>query len=416
MKGQIHRWKTDKHYTLIRASYDGKIATEPSCCCECFLFEDDFERDNSTDLGANWHEVVGDWGIQAITDTELTTHKRLVEKYDTSSGTAGALVICTQAVPARSEGEMLVSIEVPSYGLANGDTYHIYPACVDEHTVGPVRMTFVWDATIRWWTTYIYLGGVEQDHYAMPAIGTPHEFILNACVDLGLGGAKAWVAPLVNQYAAWAIPINPGTGRYAGIGHDNPGHLNQFDNFHLEELRTDDVLCESCFCQCENTAVPLNLLGTIACATGRAACAGFAGQTFPITFYKDSRPQIVTWRGGFTVTEVGNEILEWELRCSATGDVTGFNLRWVQCGRVGHNCSTIAPGCLDGPWNALAASACGVSSCDPLQLVFGPFYLNFSFECDICYIKNDPNPVACMGATPPDACIGTFYIIVTESP
>lgn len=418
MKGQIQRWRDAISKTLIRVAYGGKIATDPSCCCECFVFEDAFDRSNSTYVGSNWNEVVGDWGIQAITDDMLTTHQRLVEKYDTAMGTAGALIICTQPVPNRSAGEMIVSIEVPFYGLTIGDIYHIYPACVDENTVGPVRMTYVWDGIN--WTSYIYYNDVEQDFYKMPAIGTPHEFILNACVDRELGGAKAWVAPTVNQYAAWAVPLDPGTGQYAGIGHNNPGHLNQFDNFHLEELRTEEVLCEPCFCECEGTTPSLHLKAAIACATGRAEC--FGGQVFDLDFYRTSRPQVLTWRGGLTFM---GEVLEWELRCTATNVATGFNMVWVQCGQPGHNCSTltdtcVAPticACLPGPaglgWMALASSVCGVSSCDPLQLVFGPFTLSFPFTCDICYSKNMPGSCIFPGGDR-TLCDGDFYIIVTE--
>ena len=37
----------------------------PSCqCCEdCILFEDDFNRANSTTVGNGWTEVAGDWEI-----------------------------------------------------------------------------------------------------------------------------------------------------------------------------------------------------------------------------------------------------------------------------------------------------------------------------------------------------------------
>jgi len=34
------------------------------CCCSgCWVFEDNFNRDQSTDIGGNWNEVEGDWGI-----------------------------------------------------------------------------------------------------------------------------------------------------------------------------------------------------------------------------------------------------------------------------------------------------------------------------------------------------------------
>ncbi len=32
-------------------------------CCGCKIFEDEFNRDDSTDLGLSWTEVAGDWGI-----------------------------------------------------------------------------------------------------------------------------------------------------------------------------------------------------------------------------------------------------------------------------------------------------------------------------------------------------------------
>ncbi len=65
------------------------------CCCECITFTDDFERDDSTSLGNDWEECVGDWEID---DGELTV------------ATAGAVVICKQKVVGHPVGIFEVTI------------------------------------------------------------------------------------------------------------------------------------------------------------------------------------------------------------------------------------------------------------------------------------------------------------------
>jgi hypothetical protein len=69
--GQVQFWGTSLNPSPVG------ISVEPACCpCECWIFGDDFNRDQSTDLGANWNEVLGDWGI-VVTGFE----GELVEKY-----------------------------------------------------------------------------------------------------------------------------------------------------------------------------------------------------------------------------------------------------------------------------------------------------------------------------------------------
>jgi hypothetical protein len=236
---------------------------------------------------------------------------------------------------------------------------------------------------------------------------------------------KAWVDPTVNEYGAWATEVDPGAGRYAGLGHNNTGHLNHFDNFYMEEIRTSTEICVPCFCQCETFTVPSKLLATIINATGgngRATCLN--GKTWDMDFYNTTptpRPQVVQWIGGFTES---SEIMEWILSCG-TGAATTFSLYWNKCGHkisdgppeVWNNCSlglTVESCDNDPSWMALAGS-----TCTPLSLVFGPFPLSFTFHCDLCDTYNSPGgcviPHGVPGHTDVD-CDGTYYIEITEQP
>lgn len=362
------------------------------CCCGCFTFTDEFTRVDSTDVGENWNEVVGDWGIES---------DRLVEKYGTSDGTADALIICKVPVPERSKGEMHITIKVPASDLTVSRTYWLYPACIDDHTIGPIAVSYYWNSATSKWTTSIMQTSdwTSLDSYEVSVTGTPSEFTLVACADHELGLVKAYVTNTINPLAAWAL-ADPGEGRYAGIGHDHSDDLNHFDDFTLAELRTSTEVCVSCFCMCEDTATRPTMTATIVDATDRASCLN--GLSWDMDFFQG--PQAVTWRGSLVVNEgeVTEETLNYELTCPGNGSAESFTLRWLEP----WNCATAAG---TEPANALR-TANAESTCVPLYLLFGPYVLSFTFNCDLCYSIMEPG---CVIPPPGVNCSGEFYIAIT---
>lgn len=399
---KIYEWKWDKYYILTEDK--GHIAFHKNCCCGCFVFTDHFDREDSTDLGSNWNEIVGDWGIQTVTLSNLTQEQYLVEKYNTSGGTAGALAICTQGVPDRSKGEMIIRVWLEHDKVSIGDTYYIYPCCIDNddaYSLGPVKVSFSLSliGSTEHWTTTIYYNDVVQDSYTTPGIVLTQvfPFDLNVCADHHYGAVKAWVGSTVNEYTAWA-QVDPGEGVYAGIGHDNAGHLNCFDDFSIKEIRMDDIICETCYCLCDENEVPPLVTATILAYPGnRASCLN--GEDWEMTFFKG--PQITTWRGvGIGIT--------WELTCGTTNN--DFYLNWLD----NFGCCGGTMGCLE------QTHVQSGGTCDPLNLVFGPYPLSWLFDCDLCFSRGQPADGNCAmpegipGFPRSPFCEGEFYIIITE--
>lgn len=356
------------------------------CCCECWTFSTTFTADDSTDLGSGWSEYIGDWGIE---------NNKLVETYDDTNGTADAVVICLQAVPLRSKGEMFVQVEIAVTDLKDGGVYYLYPCCQDVDAIGDAIVSFTWNATATTWTIQISPSVSGPSTITRVQTGTPDAFVLKVCADHEYQLVKAWVSPTVNEYCAWT-DVDPGEGRYAGVGHDNTDVQNIFDNFEMAELRIGSLICVECFCVCDDIPVQPLLTATITGAVLRAAC--LMDESWSMEAVGDG-PQVFTWRGG---TTINGEDLNFELRCG-TGS-TDFTLRWLE------------------PWNCcnLTGSDCGpsgktadpeASTCTPLSLVFGPYALSFTWDCDLCYSLNDPG---CTGPPPiSEDCAGEFYITIT---
>lgn len=96
-------------------------------CCEapadCHIFADTFDRSNSTDLGADWTEVIGDW---SISDDLLR-----VSEY--------GLCVCTHPHP---DSETRQIVQVKLLGQNNNDAGGIVCDYVDQNNYHYVEVTF----------------------------------------------------------------------------------------------------------------------------------------------------------------------------------------------------------------------------------------------------------------------------------
>ena len=362
----------------------------------------------TTDLGANWNEVAGDWG---------TLNSELVEDFSTgNSNSANALVITTQAVPARSAGQMYVQIDVPVEHTTVGDIYRIYPCCLTSSSVGNVLVEFEYISTNTWEVRITPSSGAESTATSNWGGDTNTDYhTLHVCTDrVEEGGNFSWgivragTKPAVNELVAWS-ETDPGEGRYAGIGHDVPSvKLVILDNFEMGELRTATIVCRACFCMCSE-APPIPMLPVL---TGqflytnedstrtRAVC--LQGLSWEMRY--DAGPTIVEWVGTFTLTRDGvTETIDFRLVCMGDGR---FQL------------ITSDP-CISGTGNDInipTGYGAHYSTCDPIAIVFGPYVLDFAnANCRLC---QDPNgPEGCIGPNiPPFApgCYGDFYIVFTQ--
>ncbi len=396
----IYKW--DQQW-LRRAAYPNRYglpgwALSSECCCTCMLFQDEFNRPDSANLGSDWNEVTGDWGI---------LDEQLVEDYSTGTdGTADAVLLCTQPVPLRSLGEMYIDIDVPIANLAVGDVFKIFPCCPTTSSIGDVTATFTYlgndypDGKGYWQIELTPSSGDEStDIIASQAVEETICQTLKVCADHETKMVRAGISPAVNELSAWTDE-DPGDGRYAGIGHDNTTHLTKLDSFEMGELRTATKLCHKCLCPCDPVIpMPPVLTGQFLYTDEdserqRALCLEGISWTMNYT----SGPTIVHWIGSVTI---GSETIEFTLVC---GDGGLFTLNVT----APNTCITLIP-------QNNRISAPHASTCDPIALVFGPYTLDFAMDCSLCYPQYTPGD--CMIPVPPPTsktCFGDYYIVFTE--
>jgi hypothetical protein len=338
------------------------------CCCEadCIISQDDFDRQDSTNIngpGNSWEEVAGNW--------EITNFLLQVES-------VGAVVI--HQTPAPEPGEMHVTAYAvnPEVGykyvlyLDNGSatsltTYHKAVFTVGEDDV---------------WTVQLYDGTTLLETATMEGnfVSENLGYLMYACIGDGSFFASTGS---VGFEPAWAEEDSHG-GEYMGLGAD--GDIGEFNDWIATRLVTADVNCFSCRCHCDKNIIRKILTATFTDCTGRAAC--LEGLTVTLTY---------DWNGG---TE------HWT--GTGTGDASGWDLEFI-CSYGGYavqflditNSWCCTPGTADlGECEDHATAA---STCSPLSLVFGPFITS-------------PNDLICTicGYGPTEGDEGEYTIVVTE--
>jgi len=231
----------------------------------CWKWSDNFNRADSTNVGANWNEVTGNWEILS---------NKLHEKVG-GGGTANARIFCTQAVPRRSPGEMYIAIDVCDPQA--GNVFFIYPSCPDTDSVGNVSASFTFDGTSTW-TIAITAGASSGATVQTKTTPIDGKVGLYVCCDYTSGsvfaGVKGGISTDPDVGPAWADNAVFTAGRYCAIGHNNAAGAT-FEDFFIYELRISATrLCLTCGCSCDGIVPSKTLVGTVTAGTDRAACLG----------------------------------------------------------------------------------------------------------------------------------------------
>ena len=333
------------------------------CCCrsaDCWWFEDNFNQDNTTNLGTDWNEVTGDWGIE---------DRHLVEKYG-GGGTSSAKVFCTQPIPEREDNGMYVRVRIVDPPV--GGIYYIFVCCEDDETVG-VEVKFErldpddWEITIDGGGAN---GTVQQE--ASYVDGT--DVIAWVCADHMAQMVKAGVIS-PSDAPAWSDTLDPGDGRYAGLGHDNDGETEDdgaiFDDFFMIEMRTETEACNDCWCWCELLALKRTVTATIVDAVDRASCLD--GESWEMEW--EWNAGVPRWKGtGYFYNKETDEhdiAVTYVLTCSADANDPDHPGKHFGLEAISGACDAV-PG-MKGNRTPLATS-----KCQPLKLVFGPYSLSWS--------------------------------------
>lgn len=385
------------------------------CCCDntgCFEVLDNFNRADGTDLGSDWNEAVGNWGISGF---------QLVEV-----GTPGAKLFWTTPVPARSGGEMSISIEV--YDHYDGAVYYLYPASNSASSEGPVVVKFERVAINDWVVSFIGSGCTDSSIHQAPSYNVFGGLTIGCCVDDDdeVSMMSAGISAQPGYPKLWCDNDDAGGGRYIGIGHGNGASGAVFDNFSARELRTTEsprvksAECENCWCWCLNNPPDKHLTAEFIDAyfieegsptdCTRANCMT---QNWPMDWEYNSG--LERWYGEVTVPATAapqnglDTDFAFELKCGSSND---DDPSWP-----GRNFTlTYVAGCTNantagaGPYQPIAER----STCVPFSLLFGPFYLRCDdMTCYACWSPRNPaNMMLACDETNPAVC-GRYYILVT---
>ncbi len=362
---QIQFWGSSKNPTWQGTAF------ETNCCpCNCFVFADNFNRADSTDVGAAWHEEDGDWAISGFC---------LVEPSNTLARIYG-----TGPVPADSGGEMHMSVDV--LNPATNDIYYLYIACTDEHGAGGEWAKFTYLGSSEW-RVLLSTGETKDQTFPDVAGHTP----LWACIDSD-GFLMAGVAGSVHEFP-WSSDGATALGRYYGIGHGVVADGAVFDNFSVEELRNGTVLCRLCFCHCQGHHLPKVLRLSVVDGESRAST-----MTGVVDMHWEWNSGLYRWVSD--VLTIEDVPFKWALGCGTADPDHPFNhlgLYWyIADPDIYRSCCAANPGGCGG----LHLPIEGSSTCSPLSLRYGPFTLSWGeFTCEV------------VGDS---SLLGTYYIGITE--
>jgi hypothetical protein len=265
------------------------------------------------------------------------------------------------------------------------------------------------------WQITIPGGGVDGQVIQRPSPGVfdppmpPGSVIASVCTDRRATQVKASIASL--DPFAWAVGLDPGAGKYVGLGHDNEKSDTakigaRFDDFFATEMRTSVELCSDCYCFCDTFAVPRYLHAEIFDGTGRSGCLN--GLEWDMDWTWDTMGGAIdAWQGDalMPTPDIGGTVTQrFYLQCTAEtieGDVfSQFQLT--------PEATSPTSGCQFK--NTVLLADPDDSTCDPFALVFGPYTMTYN---DLsCYVCRNPDGLVDPG---PPWTSGTFYIRITEA-
>jgi hypothetical protein len=305
-------------------------------------------------------------------------------------GSSGhALIICTSQQPEHNAGSQYLNVWV--YNYSTGDVYYLYPCCRSTTTTGTLEVKFTCTSAPSYWNAKV--GDIDQNFLVVP--NTLGGVFLGVCVDGDARMVKVEMGPNPNE-PGWDDNLSAGNGRYSGLGHNNAGHVNYFDDYNVGEmLDADGKVCNNCFCRCLGRAIPRTLSATIVNTTGTAGCA--EGETGLLEWEWNSGQE--RWKGDIVVVDGSDShTFSWCLSCDSLNAEDpanpGANFALSLCGPDG--CSSAWP---SGYLTVFRPT--DASTCYPLKLRFGPMVLpTIDTMCFMC-------PSLLPGAG------GEFYVDVT---
>jgi hypothetical protein len=323
------------------------------CCC-CNIFDDDFDRSNTSDLTPDWDEVAGGWSIISNVLYASATgsgNKLLICEHDHPDGTCSAYV----TVKLTGGGALSKSGIVTNYDDSSNYTY-----VVVQRTTGPA------DDVLEIHNVTTGGGDVTVDSVAFTHAAT-HELtvchaddIIVARVSFG-GATRAVLAVAVTG-------TEPTVGLIAiTAGAQNSG-LNDFD---FKRHKTDDLLqcpnCDGGACEaCKNSIKPASMKVVLGGSISTVLCAGGTCNEYLGTFLTPQMDESILpcdyiyaedspCTGGIDAFSIRVDIGELRVAVTVVSG-GGDTVSWVQDYSTAPDCDNF-----DGenlPYNAGGGSVC----------------------------------------------------------
>ncbi len=223
------------------------------CCGTCGIFEDGFNRADSTDIGSDWTETTGNW--------EVSSNKLIPD-----TTTSDQVCLCDTTHTA---GEGYVSVDVSSTSFPDETVLYLAYASPTNNLAAVLSQS---DPSINAWILKLYDGGslVGSSTQDYPT-GSPES------LTLWLKDGRA-VAEVNTSVVQWYDVSATGTKAGVGIkGAPDGTHDLSFDNFVLKEYSGADDDCEiapsePCDFGCDTDLWPTELSVTIS-----GSCSGVSG-------------------------------------------------------------------------------------------------------------------------------------------
>ena len=352
--------------------------TRRRCCCGCVILADSFDRPNSSDLGAEWNEISGDWQISG---------NRLIE-----TGNSGATILSVQDAPDEPINfRVVVEDTFPDNG---GRKYRIIVCAEDEDNYLFGQL----ETTTSNYTIWIgrRAAGVDSDPMDTWTSTEPFAYEQTVCLSYS-GNTLAFVPAEQTGDGVWGCDSNP-PGLKFGLANFGDEQV-AYDDVDVQLHEASDPNCPACLCTCEYECLPKELTATFTATGNCYAMLNLAtitlereegGTGYRTSFYGVDQPCDCAW------CVLHN--FELRLVCRDEGPDA-----WV----------LVKPGssqCITAEWNELyggdpSAPVNDNYACDPFFMEFGPFTVPPNPDlgsCDCCTPDDD---------TPPS---GTYTITVTE--
>lgn len=241
---------------------------EPGSGCD--IFNDQFNRADSTDMGCGWVEQVGDWEIDS-NEAEI----------------ASASAVMTSAVPHPRGGTGASKITVKLKGDTDGDQARVIVDYLNDDNYHFAQLEFDTVSSLDTLTIYKRSGGVNTQLDAassMVSLNTNYE--MTVCFDGNYIEANVGSLALSVSSATTAHE-----GVFAGLGTGTAAGIVNADDFDWDRMRSDDdPTCETCDSPelfdcplCEDDTPPHFKL-VIAGVTGAGGCTTQCEDNFNRTY------------------------------------------------------------------------------------------------------------------------------------